>query len=640
MDTLEELVYYCNESQPVGALLLTGEWGCGKTYLVENELKKKLEDSHVFLHVSLFGMESVEEIKDEVKRCWLFAESGFDKKGSNILEKLKQPMYSLKKFAKEKAEVLPTPWKYVVGGALSVSMNVMDFIEIKPEIGTDKRKVVLVFDDLERSNISTGDLLGCMNDYCENLHINTIIIANEEKIKSNDSDKIAYEEIKEKIIQRTIHYAPDFSTIVSNVIDDLHVGSLEYKSFLKANTEAIEAIFSAPSIDNASISKFISKKYPGYSGEERESLELGILENLKKRPHNIRSLKCALQDFGRIFEKLIEKNIKNRERWLLMYVSYVLAFRAGLAKEGEYGTLFSDEKISLLYPGFYNENYFTKSIKKWIRYGEWNGECLEAELDWIMEREKAIVPEEKVRLNRFYDLEENDFKIGYPLFLKKAYGGEIELNDYVNMIENLCWAEKYKLQLPTTVDWTKIYNGINSKIQELVQRGEEYSDYRKDISVEKLKDLLPAGLKAYEMISTFLDNNTLEFNRNKKIYLDLVRTEPVNVLNKTRNLRYSNFDDEMAAATAEGFSNINNEERNSFVDDFKEMWEGNLEQKDHGAESSESGFQKLKELLEKFKDRCHKESLQIAEVHTNRFIEVVEQLIEEEWKLGEENKSL
>ena len=38
MDTLEELVRYCNEDHHLGALLLTGEWGCGKTYLIDNNL--------------------------------------------------------------------------------------------------------------------------------------------------------------------------------------------------------------------------------------------------------------------------------------------------------------------------------------------------------------------------------------------------------------------------------------------------------------------------------------------------------------------------------------------------------------------------------------------------------------------------
>ena len=42
MGALEELIHYCNEKDPIGAMLLTGEWGCGKTYLIENGLTKAL----------------------------------------------------------------------------------------------------------------------------------------------------------------------------------------------------------------------------------------------------------------------------------------------------------------------------------------------------------------------------------------------------------------------------------------------------------------------------------------------------------------------------------------------------------------------------------------------------------------------
>ena len=38
MSTLSELIHYCNEDDPVGAMLLLGEWGCGKTYLIEKDL--------------------------------------------------------------------------------------------------------------------------------------------------------------------------------------------------------------------------------------------------------------------------------------------------------------------------------------------------------------------------------------------------------------------------------------------------------------------------------------------------------------------------------------------------------------------------------------------------------------------------
>lgn len=71
MNTLEELKYYCNEKQPVGAIMLTGEWGCGKTYFIENELRKELEKTHVIIRISLFGLSSIESIKNEVQLNWL-----------------------------------------------------------------------------------------------------------------------------------------------------------------------------------------------------------------------------------------------------------------------------------------------------------------------------------------------------------------------------------------------------------------------------------------------------------------------------------------------------------------------------------------------------------------------------------------
>ena len=36
MSTLSELEYYCREENSFGALMFTGEWGCGKTYLIEH----------------------------------------------------------------------------------------------------------------------------------------------------------------------------------------------------------------------------------------------------------------------------------------------------------------------------------------------------------------------------------------------------------------------------------------------------------------------------------------------------------------------------------------------------------------------------------------------------------------------------
>ena len=59
MRTLDELLYYCEEPEPVGAILLTGEWGCGKTYLIDNDLKDALENKAHIIRISLFGIASI-----------------------------------------------------------------------------------------------------------------------------------------------------------------------------------------------------------------------------------------------------------------------------------------------------------------------------------------------------------------------------------------------------------------------------------------------------------------------------------------------------------------------------------------------------------------------------------------------------
>lgn len=47
------------------------------------------------------------------------------------------------------------------------------------------KKVVLVFDDLERCNMDCSNIWGIINDYCENGKFHTIIVANEDIIRSS-----------------------------------------------------------------------------------------------------------------------------------------------------------------------------------------------------------------------------------------------------------------------------------------------------------------------------------------------------------------------------------------------------------------------------------------------------------------------
>ena len=636
MDTLEELKYYCDEPQPVGALMLTGEWGCGKTYLLNNSLSNVLKDKCVFLRVSLFGMASIEEVKKEVKQCWLRTVAELNTPASGWVEKAQKYTGVFKTVADKGAEHLPEPWKSIVSGALS--FNVIDFVKVEPKMGD--KKVILIFDDLERTDIPTSDLLGCINDYCENLHINTIVVANEEKIQSSEKDKIKYSEIKEKIIQRTIHYVPDYSSVVSNVIDSIEckddVVSQEYKALLVKYKEIISSIFSGASVEGIPLEQLISKKYSGNSRAELESEKEKIQKLLKHRPHNIRSLKCAIQDFKRIYILLNEKHIDNREKWLFTYLSYVLCFRAGLIPESaQYGTLFSDEKVSILYPGFYDDKFITGGIKQWIRHGEWAKDTLDAEFDYVINRGKAITPEEKVRMNRLLDLDEVDIRDGYPILLEEAYTGTLELNDYVNLLYNSCWARKYNIQLPD-IKWEKISDGIHKQIEKMIHSGEEQPRHCMIIGDDNKDLFLPEEWNAYKIINDFLSSNTLMFEKNKALYVNLMKKEPLNALAQTQNKRFDMFDVEMAEATADGFEKVTNAEKSSFVDYFKRMWQVNICTQDYKIKLPEEGFQTLKRRILQILDKCRVESLPISEAHANSFLEVIDNLIvEQKQKLQE-----
>ena len=628
MDIIEELKYYCNEPSPIGALMITGEWGCGKTYLINNILKEELKDTHVVLCVSLFGMSSIEDVRKEVKRCWLylFAES----KGitSDVNEKAEKYGKVIKTVIDKSLELVPKPLK-AVAGSIS-SLNILDFVKINSEF--ENKKVVLVFDDLERATISTSDLLGCINDYCENFHINTIVVTNEKKIQSTEIGEIKYDEIKEKIIQRTICYIPNYSVVVSNVIKSMVYrkdgASQAYRAFLEKNEQNLSDVFENTSNEDMLLKRIQENDFRN-SGETFEEERKKVSALLKQRPHNIRSFKCAIQDFERIYRILDEKQIESKEKWLFTYLAYVLTFRAGLIPENErYGTLLSDENVSILYPGFYNNKCITNAIKQWIRHGEWNQKLLEEELDYEITRNKAIAPEEKVRMYRLLELEEMDVKVGYPVLLEKAYAGEIELNDYVNLIWNSCWARKYNISIPN-IEWEKICDGIHEKIKKMLERKQEQPSYQRGINKEDEKNFHRKEWDAYMIIDEFWHKKVLIIEKNKEIYISLIKIEPLNALEQTQTKRYDCFNIEMAEATVEGFKKTLNKDKESFVNYFEKMWKYNMTLEDYDMEISKGGYVFLKTEIEKFKDKCIKEGLDITKVYADEFLNAINELLDE-----------
>ncbi|MBO7423458.1 MAG: hypothetical protein J6T99_08755 [Oscillospiraceae bacterium] len=352
MNTLEEVIRYCNEEAYHGALLLTGEMGCGKTYLIEEELAEALQSTHYIVRVSLFGVDSIKALTDEIRKQWLFICTPFLGKLSQRREHMEQNYGLISAISSVLRSFNPTAGNLVSAAA---SFDPLEYIPLVPEVedyrnGGEKKKVVLVFDDLDRTTLSMVEIIGHINGFCENKNFRTIIIANEKlilaKLRNNSAENsiMDYRLVKEKTVARTVLYIPDYQKIIHSIIAQESWQSQEYADFLSENEDLIRELFA-----------------------DEPSLQAQKLE----KHHNFRSLICALQEFYRVYEVLEEHQVSDTDRYLYSFITYMLISKNGIYKNGITCFDVSEEEIRQLYKK-YSSEMMPDSIRKWIEFGIWD----------------------------------------------------------------------------------------------------------------------------------------------------------------------------------------------------------------------------------------------------------------------------
>lgn len=201
------LDYYKLLVNPGYAVLITGDWGSGKTH----QINKILTPADIY-YVSLFGTQSVEEIYSAV-----YAK-----------------MFPLKAFARSAAKStngteLTIPFANVnIGGLVSGIANAF----LREQVVTDR---VLVFDDLERSSVNLNDLLGVFNKYVEHHECRVVVIAHDEKISEDLQSR------KEKVFGQTIAVVPQIWDAFDSFTDAIQ--NSETKILIKEMKEEILEIF-------------------------------------------------------------------------------------------------------------------------------------------------------------------------------------------------------------------------------------------------------------------------------------------------------------------------------------------------------------------------------------------------------------
>jgi hypothetical protein len=235
LERLVETVEHYLRLETTYALMVTGEWGTGKTYYYKNNLSSKIssievynnaEKKYVPVYISLFGVNSVENLQLE------------------IFFQL-YPFLNIKKL-----RLAGTLGKIVTKGFLLYNglgnlsgivdqLNPKNAAKIKP---VDYETIVLCLDDFERmsSEILIEEVIGFINKLVDADNIKVIILANEGEgiLKNNE-----YKRVKEKIIGDTIEFIPDIPVIYDNLIKQKFASFSAYQNFLNEHKVFVLDIF-------------------------------------------------------------------------------------------------------------------------------------------------------------------------------------------------------------------------------------------------------------------------------------------------------------------------------------------------------------------------------------------------------------
>ena len=221
------ILHYLKKDKTQTAIMLTGEWGSGKTYYIENDLvpflKKNKATSVV---VSLYGLDDIPMISKSIY---------MELRMSTLGGKHSETITAGKVIAKN---VL----KNITGLAgINLGLDDKDLTELYESVNLKDK--LLILEDVERSNISVTGLLGYVNGLVERDGVKVLLVANENEILRKTECKIEFDfsritdrnqsekakkkipeevklylRIKEKTISDTIQFNGDFEQAVEQII--------------------------------------------------------------------------------------------------------------------------------------------------------------------------------------------------------------------------------------------------------------------------------------------------------------------------------------------------------------------------------------------------------------------------------------
>ena len=272
---------YMINPDPQYAVFLKGNWGCGKTFFVNNWLnsyKKKIPEEQILkpVMVSLYGLSEIKQITAAINKALYPILCGRAAKVGKTLTKFLSAI--------------------VLKHEVDVDKDGNSDFEI--ELGLDsvlllfssednsvKKGKLLIFDDIERCEMPMKRLMGYLNYFVELCHSHLIIIGDERKM--TDEQKIIFSDFKEKTIGREFEISTNVRSAIENFTEQEPTSE-----FIRKHITTIEKVFSMTDCQN------------------------------------LRILRQALWDFGRFEETMIEFTKESKYEHVMLHIlgSYIISY--------------------------------------------------------------------------------------------------------------------------------------------------------------------------------------------------------------------------------------------------------------------------------------------------------------------------
>ena len=272
---------YMINPDPQYAVFLKGNWGCGKTFFVNNWLnsyKKKIPEEQILkpVMVSLYGLSEIKQITAAINKALYPILCGRAAKVGKTLTKFLSAIVLKHEVDVDKDSNSDFEIELGLDSVLLLFSS---------EDNSVKKGKLLIFDDIERCEMPMKRLMGYLNYFVELCHSHLIIIGDERKM--TDEQKIIFSDFKEKTIGREFEISTNVRSAIENFTEQEPTSE-----FIRKHITTIEKVFSMTDCQN------------------------------------LRILRQALWDFGRFEEAMIEFSKESKYEHVMLHIlgSYIISY--------------------------------------------------------------------------------------------------------------------------------------------------------------------------------------------------------------------------------------------------------------------------------------------------------------------------